>query len=311
MASLQDAPGDAEALEQHALDGLRALLEVLEPQAEPAPSPHLQPVQTPQVQPAPVSPPSGRRRFWRIVEVVAALLAVALSAFILVRLYGLRLSEAPEATAVTLRSTRALEPWAQRAASEAVSTPTHALAMTATTHPPQPPATSTPRPTPTIPAPVVVDIPARDGPELQAEMLQVMDVSGALCLELQLTAMTETVQLVEGMPVLQPVLPSAGGGLHRGSAPFGGAGTTVIAIPSGTTPDSVWRIRPGDRLIGCNTNGACHDYRVAAAEMWPLARLRQLLATWSPDEGVLLYMVLDVATAWVVQAEPLREEGTR
>lgn len=303
MASLDDRPGEAEALEQQALDGLRALLEVLEPPAEPAPL--AQPEPGP---PAPVLRPNGRRRFWRIVEVAAALLAVTLSAFILVRLYGLRSpGEAPPATAAVSQST----------ASVAVSALTSAPAATATARPTQPPATSTPRatatplPAPTVSAPVVADVPARDGPRVQAEMLQVMDISGTLGLELPLTAMTETVQLVDGLPVLQPVLPEAGGGLHRGSAPFGQSGTTIIVLPAGTAPDSLRRIRPGDRLVGCNTDGKCHDYRVAAAEMWPLDHLGRLLTAWPVDEGVLLYTVADEATAWVVQAEPLREEETR
>jgi hypothetical protein len=156
-----------------------------------------------------------------------------------------------------------------------------------------------------------MNMPAPYKPEAQAEMLQVMDISGTLKLDLPLAAMAETVRLVDGLPVLQPVLPEAGGGLHRGSAPFGQAGTTVIALPAETAPDSLWQIRPGDRLVGCNTDGKCHDYRVAAAEMWPPDRLRQILAAWPVGEGVLLYTAAGEAAAWVVQAEPLREEGTR
>ena len=37
----------------------------------------------------------------------------------------------------------------------------------------------------------------------------------------------------------------------------------------------------------------------------------KFLAAWPVDEGVLLYTVADEATAWVIWAEPLREEGTR
>lgn len=304
MAGLESAPDGAEVLEQQTFDGLRALLEALEPPAEPASLPQPEPAL-----PAPIPRPDGRRRFWRIVEVVAALLAVALSAFILIRLYGLRSpGEVPPATTTVSRST----------ASVAVSALTHTPAATiATARPTQPPATSMPRPTatpppaPTVPAPVVTNTSIREGPPVQADMLQATDISGTLILDLPLVAMAETVRLVDGLPVLQSVLPEAGGGLHRGSAPFGQSGTTFIALSAGMAPDSLWQIRPGDRLTGCNTDWKCHDYRVAAAEMWPLDHLRRLVAAWPVDQGVLLYTVAGEATAWVVQAEPLREEGTR
>ena len=149
--------------------------------------------------------------------------------------------------------------------------------------------------------------------------MQILDVTGALRLELLLSVMADTVQVVEGMPVLQPVLPASGAGVHRGSGPFGETRNVIIAIPARAAPASLWQTRPGDRLVGCNgstvlttgSDDACHGYLVTAADTWPLGRLHQLLADWPPGDEVLLYTALDESSAWVIQAQPQHQEGTR
>jgi len=304
LVSLGDAPDDVESLERQALDALRSLSDLLEPPT-PAPAPAPPPEPIPALASAARTRPrrsaaGSHQRSWRVAAIIVALLVVGLSALFLVWMYG------PDLVGDSALTTTA---------AQATSTPAPIPPTPAVSSPARPPATTTPIPSPTIVAPhpegTRPETPGRTRETIQAETVQIFDISGTLGLELPLTAMTETVRLVDGLPVLQPVLPEAGGGLHRGSAPFGQAGTTVVALPAGTAPDSLWRIRPGDRLMGCNTDGKCHDYRVAAAEMWPLDHLRQFLAAWPVDEGVLLYTVADEATAWVIWAEPLREEGTR
>ena len=70
------------------------------------------------------------------------------------------------------------------------------------------------------------------------------------------------------------------------------------------------QIRPGDRMVGCNTDGDCHDYQVTTAAMWDLGRLHQVLADWPPDLSLMVYLVTGEADAWVIQAQP-RGEKTR
>jgi hypothetical protein len=69
--------------------------------------------------------------------------------------------------------------------------------------------------------------------------------------------------------------------------------------------------KTGDRLIGCNSDAACHGYLVAAADIWPLDRLHQLVADRPAGGEVLLYAILDESSAWVIQAQPQQKEGTR
>ena len=119
--------------------------------------------------------------------------------------------------------------------------------------------------------------------------------------------MTETVELVGGVPVLELAPPKHGAGVHRGSVAFGEAGATVIAVPNGEATDDLWQTRPGERLAGCNDDGACYNYRVVAAESWPLDRVRRFVDAWLVEDGVWLYLVRDT-DAWVVQARLQREE---
>jgi hypothetical protein len=142
-------------------------------------------------------------------------------------------------------------------------------------------------------------------------VVRILETSGTLRLELPLGLMAETVEMVEGVPVLQPVLPTGGAGVHRGSGPFGESGAVIVAAPAEADTQDLAQTRPGDRLVGCNSDGACHDYQVIAADTWPLARLRQLLASWPMGDEVVLYATLDETSAWVVQAQPVHEEGTR
>lgn len=63
-------------------------------------------------------------------------------------------------------------------------------------------------------------------------------------------------------------------------------------------------------MIGCNTDGDCHDYQVGTAATWDLDRLHQVLADWPPDLSLMVYLVTGEADAWVIQAQP-RGEKTR
>jgi len=304
LVGLGDVPDDVEGLEQRVLDSLRTLSELLEPPAPvPAPSSPSEsmPPFLPTVQARPGrSEAVSRRKPWRVAGIVAVLLVIVLSAFSLLWLYGPELVGDNNPTTPIVLAT----------ASHTPLPPSPTTLM-----PTRPPATETPIPSPTISAPYPEA--TRSGAPLghreiiQAELVQILDVSGTLRLELPLSVMTETVQIVEGMPVLRPVLPLSGAGVHRGSAPFGETGNVIIACPAGGTPVSLWHTRPGDRLVGCNSDGGCHDYQVAAADTWPLDRLHHLLANWPLDGDVLLYAALDESSAWVIQAQPQRQEGTR
>ncbi len=294
LADLGDVPDEVESLEQQALDALRALSDLLEPTtAVPARTspPEPMPASLPAVQPA-----NHRKPPWRVAGIVAVLLVVALSAFSLIWMYGPELVRDKSPVAVVAQGTATYTPMPP--------TPTAAS-------PTRPPATATPIPAPTTVAPIIPEAPVRSREVIQAERVQILDVSGTLRLELPLSVMADTVQIVEGMPVLQPLLPASGAGVYRGSAPFGETGNVIIIVPPETAPASLWQTRPGDRLVGCNSDDACHDYLVTAADTWPIERLHQLLADWSPDDEVLLYATFDESSAWVIQAQPQHQEGTR
>ena len=141
---LEDVTDDVQALEGQAADALRALFDVLEPAA---PKPGPEPVPAPEPQTAGLAPGNARRKLWRVLEVGAALLILALSAFVFVRLYGPDLwHAAPQATRVALP--------VPTATASALPTATGAVRKTAT---PAPVPSDTP-PLPTaIPAPVVSD----------------------------------------------------------------------------------------------------------------------------------------------------------
>jgi hypothetical protein len=301
LASLGDVPDDVDGLEQQTLDALRALSDLLEP-ATAVPAITSPPEPMPAFLPA--MQPANHRKPWRVAGIVAALLVVALSVFSLVWMYRPELVDDNSLATAIVQST-------------AIYTPMPPTPTTAS--PTRPPATGTPAPSPTIAVPTMPDTPARIREIVQAETVQILDVSGTLRLELPLSLMADTVQMVEGVPVLQPVLPASGAGLHRESAPFGETGWVIVAIPIGTTSEGLWQTRPGDRLIGCNSDDACYDYRITTADTWPLDRLHQLLrstasyavSNWPPGDEVLLYAVRDKSSAWVIQAQPLHQEGTR
>lgn len=299
LAILGDAPDDIESLEQQALDALRTVSDLLEP---PNPAPATSPPEPipdflPTVQERQRrSEAVNRRRPWRIAGIVAVLLVATLLTFAVVWVYGPELVGDDSPATVVVQATVTHTP--------APPTPT-------TIRPTRPPVTATPVPSPTIAVPVIPEAPGRNRESIRAATVQIFEVSGTLQLELPLSVMADTVQVVEGIPVLQPVLPASGAGVHQGSASFGEMGRVMVAISAGTAPVSLWQTRPGDQLIGCNSDGACHKYQVAAADTWPLERLRQILANWPPDATVLLYAVLDESSAWVIQAQPLHREGTR
>ena len=301
LADLGDVPDDVDGLEHQAHDALRALSDLLEPSIPvPAttPPPEPMPAFLPPVQPA------NHRKPWRVVGIVAALLVVALSAFSLIWMYGPELVGDNSSVTVVAQGTATYTPMPP--------TPTAAS-------PTRPSVTATPIPAPTTVAPIIPEAPVRSREVIQAERVQILDVSGTLRLELPLSVMADTVQIVEGMPVLQPLLPASGAGVYRGSAPFGETGNVIIIVPPEAAPASLWQTRPGDRLVGCNgstvlttgSDDACHDYLVTAADTWPLGRLHQLLADWPPGDEVLLYTALDSSSAWVIQAQPQHQEGTR
>jgi hypothetical protein len=292
LAGLGDAPDDAEGLERQALDALRSLSDLLEPPI-PVPattSPEAMPAFPPAVQPA------NRRKPWRVAGIVVVLLVVALSAFSLIWMYG------PELVGDNSPATAIVQ-----------STATHPpmLPTSTTFSPTRPPATLTPIPSPTIVAPTIPETPGQTRKVIQAELVQILDITGTLRLELPLSIMADTVQAVEGMPVLQPVLPASGAGVHRGSAPFGETGNVIIAIPAGAVTVSLWQTRPGDRLVGCNSDDARYEYQVIMADTWPLGRLHQLLMNWPPGNEVLMYTATDESSTWVIQAQPATQEGTR
>jgi hypothetical protein len=292
LAGLGDVPDDVEGLEQQAHDALRALSDLLEPfTSVPATTPP-----EPMTAFLPAVQPANHRKPWRVAGIVAALLVVALSVFSLVWMYGPELVGNNSPAPVVAQGTATYTPMPP--------TPTAAS-------PTRPPATATPIPAPTIAAPVVLETPSRHREVIQAEKVQILDVSGALRLELPLSVMADSFQIVEGIPVLQPVLPDSGAGVHRGSVPFGHMGRVMIAIPTEAAQASLWQTRPGDRLLGCNSDDACHDYLITAADTWSPERLHQLLADWPPGDEVLLYTALDESSAWVIQAQPQHQERTR
>lgn len=291
---LEDVTDDVQALEGQAADALRALFDVLEPVPKPGPEPG----PAPEPQPAALAPGNARRKLWRGLEVGAALLILALSAFVFVRLYGPDLwHAAPQTTRVALP--------VPTATASVLPTATGTVRETAT---PAPVPSDTP-PLPTaIPAPVVRGSGNWTDRTAGAEMLRLPDAAGAGQLELPLSVMAETIQVVAGSPVLKPLLPAEGAGLYRGSAAFGEAGLVAILVPERAAPPGLWQVRPGERLIGCNTDGTCHDYRITVAETWSLDQVRQFLVEWPAGGGVLLYVESGETSAWVIQAQLRREE---
>ena len=206
-----------------------------------------------------------------------------------------------------------------------LATATHTVAPPTETivRPTRAPATPTPIPSPTVvvPHPVGVgrDVPIQAREVVQADVVQILDVTGTLRLELPLSLMAVGVQVVEGVPALQPVLPTIGAGVFPGTTPFGERGDVLAAIPPEAVPADLWQVRPGDRLVGCNSDGACHEYRVTAAGAWPLERLQQLLPGIASHAAtdrftsatVLLYTPLDESSAWVVEARQQQKEEQR
>lgn len=303
LKHLEDMTDDVQALEGQAADALRALFDVLEPETRTSPAavqpPDPKLMRAEALQPVAVSQTNRRRRFWRLMEIAAALLILVLSAFVLVRLYGPDLfgGESQATATVSLTpTTRA----------SAVPTATQSARQTAT---PAPLPSATPLPSPTFPAPVIVDKGSWTEKTSCAETLRFLDGLGTSRLELPLTVMAETIQSVAGSPVLRPLLPAGGAGLYRGSDPFGGAGLTAILVPAQAAPPDLWQVRPGERLVGCNTDGTCHEYRIVLAETWPLDQVRQVLAEWPVDGGVLVYTAADETSAWVIQAQLQQQEG--
>lgn len=292
---LEDVTDDVQALEGQAADALRALFDVLEP---PAPKPGPEPEPAPEPQPAALAPGNARRKLWRGLEVGAALLILALSAFVFVRLYG------PDLWHAAPQATRAALP---------VPTDT-ALVLPAATGAVRETATPAPVPSDTPPLPTAIPAPVVRGSgkwtdrTAGAETLRFPDASDAGQLELPLSMMAETIQTVDGSPVLKPLLPAEGAGLYRGSAAFGEAGLVAILVPERTAPRDLWQVRPGERLIGCNTDGTCYDYRVTVAETWSPDQVRQYLAEWPDEGGVLIYVESDETSAWVIQAQLRGEE---
>jgi len=291
---LEDVTDDVQALEGQAADALRALFDVLEPAAPmPGPAP------APEPQPAALAPTSARRKLWRGLEVGAALLILALSAFVFVRVYGPDLwHAAPQATraaALPVPTTTALAlPAATRAARE-----------TATTAQAISPTPSLPT---AIPAPVVRGSGSWTDRAAGAVTLRLPDASGTRQLELPLSVMAETIQIVAGTPVLKPLLPAEGAGVYRGSASFGETGLVAILVPEWAAPPGLWQVRPGERLAGCNTDGACYDYRGTVAETWSPDQVRRYLAEWPAVGGVLVYVDSGETSAWVIQAQLRGEE---
>lgn len=287
LVSLGDVPDDIESLEHQALDALRSLLDLLEP-SPPTPSPRPMPALLPVAGSRPGKADS-HRRFWRVAAITTALFAAGLLALFLVWTGN----SAPTTTTTVAQAT---------------STPTHIPPTLAVTSP-RPSATATPIPSPPV---VVPETPVRTKKMIQAETARLLDISGTLRLELPLTPMADTIRLVDGLPVLQPILTASGAGVHRGSTPFGSPGSVIIAIPS--APMALRQVQPGDRLIGCNSDRSCHNYQVSASAVWPLERLHQRLQSIAPyavaEAGVWLYAALDETTAWVVQAQP-HGEGVR
>lgn len=312
LAALGDVPDNVESLERQALDALRAISDLLDP-----PRPAVAPSPAAETTPAPLPPsealPERRgaaqhRRVWLVAGIVLALAITALAAILIAWTVGLKLPGRDNRSTVVVLST----------ATHTATPPTET-----TVRPTRAPATATPIPSPTvvIPQPVGAgpDVPIQTRGVIRAEAVQILDVTGTLRLELPLSLMAVSVQVVEGVPVLQPVLPTSGAGVFPGSTPFGEIGAMLAAVPREAVPAGLWQVRPGDRLVGCNSDGACHDYRATAAGTWPLERLRQMLpgvisraATDRLVSGtVLLYTPLDESSAWVVEARLQQEEERR
>lgn len=292
LAGLDEVPDNIHTLERRATDALQALMEVLNPQARATPV-----AVPPQPEPARVVDIyKPRRRLVAVGITMLALMALAglVLAFMAYRLPMLTEVLHPPATTAVVAITRTPVPTLIP-----LFSPT-ALPITPTlTHPPVTPAPSIPQ----APAP-------RSKRVEQAHTLEIVGAWGTPRLETSLTVMTETIEIVDGVPILKPVPPTNGAGLHRGSAPFGEAGTTIVAIQDGALLGDLQQIRPGGRMVGCNTDGDCHDYQVTTAATWDLGRLHQVLADWPPDLSLMVYLVTGEADAWVIQAQP-RGEKTR
>lgn len=293
LAAMEGTPDDVESLEQQATDGLRAVADLLYPPGAPAQAQAPPPVaKGPMPSPArPPVPATGDRRVRLVAGVLLALAAVAVILMVqgLPLLGGTRI----DSTAVPSSSapaTAAVPPGVVVGATRTRSEPTAAPVASATAS-----------------APIVLELSVERDRETAAKAVQIVGISDTLRLDLSLMVMTETVELVGGVPVLELAPPKHGAGVHRGSVAFGEAGATVIAVPNGEATDDLWQTRPGERLAGCNDDGACYDYQVVAAESWPLDRVRRFVDASPADEGVWLYAVRDT-DAWVVQARLQREE---
>jgi hypothetical protein len=277
LAGLEPPPDDLTALERRAGRELQTLLDSLQPASTTAPPPQRQPP------PAVETPPPRRTRIGLCqgingiyLGLAAALILLAAGAYLFQRVA-----------------------WPPVAA-----TPVVAAATTTATPEPTLPPTASPSPLPATATPAVQpqSLSGKAGRDdgTTPELVRVASV------ELPLAVMTETIRLAGGSPVLQPVPPASGAGLHRTSDPFGTTGATAILVPAGSAPPDLWQARPGDTLTGCNDDETCQDYQVSAAETWLPERLHRYLSDWPQDPGVLLYTSGE-SGAWVIQARPNQE----
>ena len=309
LAALGDVPDDVESLERQALDALRALSDLLDPPqpaAAPAPAVETMPAPLPASDALPERRRVARhRRAWLVVGIVLVLAITTLAVILIAWTVGPRLPGREDGpTAVVLATVT-------HTAAPPTGTTARATRAPAT-------ATLSPSPTVVVPQPVGAGpgVPIQIREAVQAETVQILDVTGTLRLELPLSLMAVSVKGGEGVPVLQPVLPTSGAGVFPGSTPFGERGDVLAAIPREAVPAGLWQARPGDRLVGCNSDGACHEYRVTAAGAWPLERLLQLLPGIASHAAtdrftsatVLLYTPIDESSAWVVEARQQQKE---
>jgi hypothetical protein len=290
LAHLENTAGDLESLEQHAAESLRALLDLVEPPDRP-PLPVLRSEPAP---PAMLPAAQPRRRARTILYLALAAVFLAASALLGAGLAAAHLSQPAAAT---------------KAPATATATPLAGQAPAASPVPPLP--TTTPPPAaPASPPPTAVPLALDRRQAAQASSVRILDAAGAVRLDLSLATMAETIQIVDGQPILKALPPDRGGGLHRSSAAFGEEGLTAILVPAAGAPAGLWQTQPGDLLAGCNSDETCYDYRVAAAEVWSPDHLHQFLQEWPAQTLVLIYSIHETdhgTEAWTLQALPAGE----
>ncbi|HHN94117.1 MAG TPA: hypothetical protein ENK17_05055 [Anaerolineae bacterium] len=120
---------------------------------------------------------------------------------------------------------------------------------------------------------------------------------------------------IEGeRPIVETQLPDEGAGVHPGSPAFGQGPVLIaghVSLVSGPGPlAGLLKVRKGDRLIGCNSDGTCVSFIVTETGRWSDAQVRSRLIERT-DPLFVYTCTPDLRAKWVVVAammDPLEEE---